>query len=111
MPTITRNNKRNYNTRTRKERQRVYNTTRWVRLRASKLAECPICEICARNGVCTPAIDVHHLTSFMSTEDKIERNRLAFDRGNLQSLCRACHQYQHGQVDASDTPWGELINK
>lgn len=102
-----------YDIASRKDRQKVYQTTRWQQLRKSKLFDNPLCELCSRHGVTTPAEDVHHIVSFMSTEDQVQRNRLAYDRNNLQSLCRACHQYQHRQVSEEDTPWGKLssVNK
>lgn len=112
MPRITkikRNYNRPHNSDSRKERQKIYQSKRWQQLRRLKLSENPLCEVCQDNGAITPAVDVHHRVSFMSQHDKAERNRLAFDIDNLQSLCRACHQYQHNQVDAIDTPWGSKI--
>lgn len=107
MARITKPKKRrHYNTEGRMDRQRIYQTSKWKRLRWSKLFNDPLCELCASHKVITPAEDVHHIISFMSTEDPVRRNQLAFDRNNLQSLCRACHHYQHGIVKAEDTPWG-----
>ncbi len=95
------------NSEARRERQQVYQTKRWKQLRISKLYDDPLCELCLSHGVRTPAEDVHHVISFMSTDDKYRRHRLAYDRNNLQSLCRACHQYQHHQVGEESTPWGQ----
>lgn len=102
---------RMYDGANRRDRQKVYQTPRWQQLRRSKLFDNPLCELCHEHGVATPAEDVHHIVSFMSTEDPVIRHRLAYDRHNLQSLCRACHQYQHHQVRAEDTPWGQMLKK
>lgn len=109
MPTIYKpKRQRMYNSANRKDRQRIYQTERWRQLRASKLATNPLCELCEENGIITPAEDVHHKVSFMTTNDKAKRIRLAYDRANLECLCRACHQYRHYQVSEEDTPWGKM---
>lgn len=78
-----------------KLRQGIYQTERWKRLRLAKLSESPLCERCMRDGKITPAVDVHHLTSFTTAADEIERKRLAYDYNNLMSLCKECHHYVH----------------
>lgn len=79
------------------ERRKIYQTKRWARLRAAKFANDPLCEACLQKepSVIRPAEDVHHIVSFMSTEDPFKRNALAFDYDNLQSLCKECHQKIH----------------
>ena len=79
----------------RAERQLVYQSQKWQRLRAAYLAEHPTCEQCLAEGRVTPAMDVHHVRSFMSTNDPFERAALAFDYNNLRALCRACHTKEH----------------
>jgi len=79
----------------RKQRMSIYNTARWRRLREVKLINNPLCEICEEEGRTTPAEDVHHITSFMSTHDSITRRHLAFDYDNLKSLCKECHSKEH----------------
>lgn len=112
MPTIYKPKKeRIYSDGKRKERQRIYQTDRWKRLRLVKLSENPICEICENNGVITPAVDVHHKVSFMTTDDKVKRHKLAFDIRNLLSLCRDCHLYEHNVISKEETPWGRKDNK
>ena len=34
---------------------------------------------------------------FMSTNDSVERKRLAYDYDNLMSLCKQCHQNIHNE--------------
>lgn len=47
--------------------------------------------------VLMPAEDIHHLTSFMSTDDPQQRLYLAYDFDNLMSLCKRCHQAIHNK--------------
>lgn len=77
------------------ERRRIYNSERWKRLRAWKFICNPLCEECLKNNLIIRAEDIHHIKSFMSTDDPEERIRLAFDYENLQSLCKKCHQKKH----------------
>ena len=55
----------------------------------------PLCEECEKRDRITPVDDVHHIVSFMSTDDPLERLRLAFDFDNLMSLCDECHAKKH----------------
>lgn len=94
MPTITKLKKSANNSKKREERQAVYATRRWKKLRLAKLMKYPLCEICLHKGIITPAIDVHHIDSFMNYEglDRIEK---AYNISNLMSVCKACHQKEH----------------
>ena len=97
MPTINRPKKRTNrigNTYDH-ERRKIYSSTRWKKLRAWKFTCNPLCEDCEEQGKITPAEDIHHIKSFMSTDDPDERIRLAYDFDNLQSLCKKCHQKKH----------------
>lgn len=80
-----------------KERTKIYNSKRWVRLRAWKFVNSPLCEECLKEGKVTPTDDIHHIISFMSTDDKSRRLWLAYDYDNLMSLCKQCHQKIHNQ--------------
>lgn len=53
----------------------------WRRLRASVLADEPLCRYCYLYGELKPATDVDHI------DDDPTNN----SRDNLQSLCHACH--------------------
>lgn len=57
------------------------NTARWQRLRASVLAERPLCVDCLARGQVTPATDVDH-------DDGDPSNNA---RSNLVSRCHSCH--------------------
>lgn len=77
------------------ERRKIYNSERWRRLRSLKFADNPLCEQCLNKDTITPAEDIHHIVSFMSTDDPSQRRFLAYDYDNLQSLCKQCHQKIH----------------
>lgn len=57
------------------------NKAAWQKLRASVLAEEPLCRECARAGIVTPATDLDH-------GDNNPGNN---DRENLVPLCHPCH--------------------
>lgn len=79
----------------RKERMTIYNTARWRRLRALKLKDQPLCEVCLSRGVVRQADEVHHLDSFMRYDSKAEQTAKAYSYDNLQSICKQCHQQEH----------------
>lgn len=98
MPTIVRKFKRQspkVDSVPRKDREKIYNTARWRRLRELKLQMDPLCEMCAEEDRVSMAEDVHHKISFMTVDDPVRRQFLAFDFDNLQSLCKQCHQKIH----------------
>lgn len=98
MPTIAKTKttpKKNlFNEQSRAERQQIYQSDKWKKLRLAKLIEQPLCEICLAKGLVVPAIDVHHIDSFTNYTGA---NRLwkAYDFDNLQSLCKECHSKIH----------------
>lgn len=100
MPTIKKLPKRSRTTDTFKSvaRHKYYAQRRWERLRAEKLRRQPLCEICLAAGRITPAEDVHHKISFMSSEDPDIRHHLFYDFDNLMSLCKECHGSVHAGV-------------
>ena len=80
------------------ERRKIYNSERWRRLRAWKLACNPLGELCVQENKTVPAEDIHHIISFMSTDDPQQRLFLAYDYDNLMSLCKQCHQKIHNKL-------------
>lgn len=86
----------------RKERMAIYNTSRWRRLREAKLRDNPLCEICEARGITKMADDVHHVQSFMSTDNPEARRALAFDYDNLMSVCDECHSAIHRRGKSLD---------
>lgn len=81
----------------REEREKIYYSTKWRKLRTSYLQQHPLCELCQKEGKIVPAIDVHHIITFMSTTDPLKRIYLAYNPDNLMSLCKECHQKIHNK--------------
>lgn len=64
----------------------MYQTPQWREdLRPAQLLREPFCRACAQRGFRTPATDVDHVVDHKGDWG------LFTDRGNLQSLCHACH--------------------
>lgn len=97
MPTIYKPKKQQQKTGNQydSERRKIYDSERWKHLRAWKYVNSPLCEVCLQKDIVTPAEDIHHIVSFMSTNDPVQRVFLAYDYDNLQSLCKRCHQSIH----------------
>ena len=73
----------------REERQQIYNSNRWQKLRLYYLYSNPICEFCGRAG----QVHLHHKRSFIQNGNV--SNELAFDESNLEQLCEDCHIKRH----------------
>ena len=88
--------KREYNdyNKKREKRQSVYNTNRWRDMRLAKLMNFPKCEICELEGRVTLAEDAHHALSFLDVPEN-EMLKVAYDQGNLISVCKKCHSRCH----------------
>ena len=97
MPVLKKNKTSKDTSSKRKERQDIYNTSKWRKLRDAKLLNNPLCEVCLANNIITPADDIHHIISFLSTNDQLKRLELAYNYDNLQSICRKCHQKEHNR--------------
>ena len=98
MPTINKlkrhnkpHNDNRKNDNDRKIRQSYYQTTKWKKLRAAKLQEHPLCELCNKEL----AEDVHHIISFMSVPDEMGRMTLFYDPANLKKKKKKCHNKIH----------------
>lgn len=83
------------NNQKKKERQEIYSSRMWKKLRLEKLRQNPICEICELENKSNLAIDVHHLKSFLNANDEYEKEELAFDINNLLSVCKMHHSLIH----------------
>ena len=94
MPYLNKPKKQKNRSVNREGRQKIYQSVEWKKLRLAKLKANPLCEVCLTKGIVKPAIDVHHINSFMNYSDN-KRLQLAFDYNNLQSLCKECHSEKH----------------
>lgn len=75
----------------------LYNTKRWYRLRHHQLRAHPLCAMCAKLGKVTAATVADHVRPHRGDE------ALFFDEGNLQSLCKPCHDGAKQQMEKSGT--------
>lgn len=73
----------------------LINSHRWHQLRHAQIVAEPLCEECKKNDRVTVATEVHHRTPVESGRNFEERQRLAYDPANLESLCRECHKAKH----------------
>ncbi len=55
----------------------------WKRIRDRYINLHPLCEECKRNGILTPAEEVHHIKPLSKGGGN--------ERSNLMSLCKSCH--------------------
>lgn len=63
----------------------LYNTKAWKALRLEQLSRQPLCCYCQQQGKVTAATVADHINPHKGDES------LFFDGGNLQSLCKTCH--------------------
>lgn len=94
MPYLQKPNKPKSRTFNREDRQKIYQSAKWKKLRTAKLMADPLCQYCLAKGIITPATQVHHLDSFLNYSG-IMRLDKAYDFNNLQSLCEECHGLIH----------------
>lgn len=78
-----------------RERARFYSTAAWLKLRALKLSENPLCEC----GCKQPATEVDHIIP-------ISQGGEPLDWDNLQSLTAACHSRKTAQDQGKTVRWG-----
>lgn len=116
MPTINRlvhqKIERKEDTENRILRMKAYNSTLWRKMRKQYLMEHPLCEICLKKGKIVPAVDIHHMKSFI--EGGEINNNLLYDEKNLKALCKECHGEIHGgkKINAAEIikTLDELLN-
>src|SRR5262245_3131950 len=70
--------------RVRYRKERLYDTSRWRRLRLYQLRLRPLCELCLPRRKTVPAEVVHHLV-------RHQGDRTKFFTTPLQSVCKSCH--------------------
>lgn len=81
----------------RENRQKLYQSAAWKKLRQSKLMTNPLCELCTKEGKVVPAIDVHHIYSPFDFPNK----GYELDVDNLISLCKEHHSKLHANHQES----------
>lgn len=68
---------------------KLYGSSRWQKFRDAIKRRRPLCEPCAAKGLTVVGEIVHHLV------DPREDMTMAFSPGNVQVVCRACHNAIH----------------
>lgn len=66
------------------QHSRLYNNTRWRKLRARQLSHYPLCAYCLRKGLAVEATVCDHCQPHKG-------DLIKFWSGPFQSLCKPCH--------------------
>lgn len=74
----------------------LYNTKRWKFLRKEQLQREPLCKIHKAQGKIIPATIADHVVPHKGDET-------LFFRGDLQSLCKECHDSYKQRLEKSGT--------
>jgi len=77
--------------------QKYYNTPIWKKLRAAKIRNNPLCELCLKKNppVIRQTEEIHHRVFIdIDNPDPV----LIYDYDNLQSLCKECHANIHNNA-------------
>ena len=95
----------------RKTALQFYNSKTWIRCKNAYLEKCNhLCERCLAKGIYTPADIVHH--KIYLTDENFGNPELMFGFDNLECLCIAHHNDEHGRAKPTRR-WkfvdGELI--
>ena len=90
-----------------KEKTKVYNSSRWRKLRLRVLQEHPLCTRCHAKGLIKLAQMVDHLAGFKNKDDF-----RAWDEEYLYPLCNQCHAVvtaMEKHYNFSDMPLDEAV--
>jgi 5-methylcytosine-specific restriction endonuclease McrA len=74
---------------------KIYNSTTYRNLRKARLIEHPVCEICNKNL----ATDVHHVIPIPRDADELTMKTYGLDPNNLIALCNDCHHNIHRSLN------------
>ena len=77
--------------------QHLYKRARWLRMRERQLMQEPLCRFCIELEDVTPATVVDHVMEHKGDE------AVFFDAGNLQSLCKRCHDSIKQRMERGQT--------
>lgn len=93
--------------------RRFYESPEWRRCKEVYLERANhLCERCLAKGRIEPAKIVHHKVHL--TEENYGDKELMFGFGNLEALCQACHNDEHGRAK-NGRRWkfieGELVTR
>jgi len=83
---------------------RLDDSIRWKVLRREQLASNPLCAFCQAQGLITAASVADHVIPHRNNLE------LFFSPGNLQSLCKHCHDSHKQRLEKSGRVIGAAIN-
>ena len=76
----------------------LYKSRRWQETRKAYLKSVGgLCERCLKKGLYHPAVIVHHKV-YISPEN-INNPEITLSWGNLEAVCRECHEAEHRRED------------
>lgn len=83
--------------------KKFYSTQAWVKARARKLKDEPLCQRCKPKGILKPAYIVHHIQPLDDGGEQLFQD-------NLMSLCsEGCHRAEHKEIELmrerGELPW------
>ena len=95
MPTILRRKTKRHKEGLNIDIAKIYNSSKWKKLRDSYFMYHPLCEMCLKQGETTPTDEIHHIRPIRTGKDITEMRSLAYDPCNLMALCTECHHKVH----------------
>ena len=75
---------------TRAERQKLYNSTAWRKIRKEVLKRQPLCQACGKYHRLTPATVADHLKPWETAAEFYGHGKKIED--HFQGLCKSCHR-------------------
>ena len=79
----------------------IIRSYRWQSLRRSYIISHPVCEDCEMRGRTSVATEVHHIVPIETATSREGMEALAYDPGNLRSLCHDCHVAEHVRLGSN----------
>ena len=96
---------------TKHERQTLYKSARWLKLRQAILQRTDgLCVRCLDKGRITEAKIIHHRRPWKDGRTKAERESLMWNEDNLEPLCNGCHNEAHHLLDPLKRETSEILS-
>ena len=74
--------------------RKFYRSSAWRNVRGYVfIRDQMLCQDCLKQGIYTPAAEVHHIIEL--TPENIHDEDITLNPDNLVSLCKACHHARH----------------
>lgn len=101
MPTINKPKRKSTSEKHGKSKDiaKIYNSSKWVKLRNAYIQANPLCELCLEKEIIKPAEEVHHIKPIGTGLDELEMMDLAYNPENLKALCKECHHEIHQEMN------------